>query len=214
VQQRTWDFDRWAESYDSWVVSESSIYARYDEVLERVLVAAEVGPGKKVLDIGTGTGNLALGSLKRGAVVVGLDPSEKMLVRARAKAEGLSAAAVGPAKATFLQIAEPFLVIPYPDATFDAVVSTYAFHHVPHHHQPDALREMLRVLAPGGALAIGDLIFLNAAAEREALSRHEWLDEEYFARLDELTPALAQLGLTLQAEQFTPVTWVFWTVKT
>jgi putative AdoMet-dependent methyltransferase len=213
VQERTWDFDRWAENYDNWVSSDSSLYARYDEVLERVLVAAEVGLGKKVLDIGTGTGNLALGSLRRGAVVVGLDPSGKMLVRAREKATELGTPAVGPVQATFLQVAEPFLVIPYPDATFDAVVSTYAFHHVPRHRQPDAIREMLRVLAPAGSWAVGDLMFVSAEAEREALSRYEWLEEEYFVRLDELAPALAQLGLTLRTEQFTPVTWVVWATK-
>lgn len=210
MQEKTWDFDRWAKNYDDWVSADSSLYARYDEVLERVMVVAAVGPGKKVLDIGTGTGNLALGGLKRGAVVVGLDPSEKMLGLARKKAEGLGATAPVP---TFLLVAEPFLAIPYPDGTFDAVVSTYAFHHIPQHRQPDAVREMLRVLAPGGSLAMGDLIFVGAEAEREALSRYEWLEEEYFARLDELGPALAQLGLTLQAEQFTPVTWVVWATK-
>ena len=210
MQERTWDFDRWARNYDDWVSSDSLLYARYREVLDRVLTVATVGPGKKVLDIGTGTGTLALGGLKRGAVVVGLDPSEKMLALAREKTEGLGATATVP---TFLLVAEPFLAIPYPDGTFDAVVSTYAFHHIPQHRQPDAVREMLRVLAPGGRLAMGDLIFASAEAEREALSRYEWLEEEYFARLDELAPALTQLGLTLQAEQFTPVTWVVWATK-
>lgn len=210
MQERTWDFDQWARNYDDWVSSDSLLYARYREVLDRVLTVAAVGPGKKVLDIGTGTGNLALGGLQRGAVVVGLDPSEKMLGLAREKAEGLGATAPVP---TFLQVAEPFLTIPYEDATFDAVVSTYAFHHIPQHRQPDAVREMLRVLAPGGSLAMGDLIFASAEAEREALSRCEWLEREYFARLDELAPALARLGLKLQVEQFTPVTWVVWAVK-
>ena len=210
MQERTWEFDQWARNYDDWVSSDSLLYARYREVLDRVLTVAAVGPGKKVLDIGTGTGNLALGGLQRGAVVVGLDPSEKMLGLAREKAEGLGATAPVP---TFLQVAEPFLTIPYEDATFDAVVSTYAFHHIPQHRQPDAVREMLRVLAPGGSLAMGDLIFASAEAEREALSRCEWLEREYFARLDELAPALARLGLKLQVEQFTPVTWVVWAVK-
>jgi len=212
MQERTWEFDQWARNYDDWVSSDSLLYARYREVLDRVLTVAAVGPGKKVLDIGTGTGNLALGGFKRGAVVVGLDPSEKMLGLAREKAEGLRANATAPVP-TFLQVAEPFLAIPYEDATFDAVVSTYAFHHIPQHRQPDAVREMLRVLAPGGSLAMGDLIFASAEAEREALSRCEWLEEEYFARLDELAPALARLGLKLQVEQFTPVTWVVWAVE-
>jgi len=201
-----WDFDGWAETYDSAVEASSRIYARYGEVLDAVVEVARVGPGKRVLDIGTGTGNLAKRCLVRGASVVGLDPSEKMLAQARAKMGGHS-------NADLVQADEPFLRIPFPDAYFDAVVSTYAFHHVPHHLKPASVREMVRVIVPGGLWAIGDLAFADEPAERRALQKYPWLEEEYFARIEELRRVFMRLGMELGSKQFTPVTWVLWAKK-
>jgi putative AdoMet-dependent methyltransferase len=183
---KTWDFDDWAERYDEVVAAGSEIYARYDDVLEMVVKLAGISPGKRVLDIGTGTGNLALRCLARGAVVVGLDPSKRMLAKVREK--------VGSnLRAEFHQVDEPFLHVPYPDASFDAVVSTYAFHHIPHRLKHDSAHEMIRVLKPGGVWALGDLVFESEEAEREALRKYEWLEEEYFVRIEELRPVFAGL---------------------
>ncbi len=140
---KTWNFDEWADRYDEGVAADSPLYARYGEVLDKVVEIADIFPGKIVLDIGTGTGNLVLRCLARDAAVIALDPSKRMLAKAREK--------VGDdPRAEFHQVDEPFLHIPYPDAYFDAVVSTYAFHHIPHRLKPASVREMVRVLKPGG----------------------------------------------------------------
>ena len=55
----TWDFDGQAERYDRILAGDSPMYDRYDDVLAAVAEAASVSPGGRVLDIGTGTGNLA-----------------------------------------------------------------------------------------------------------------------------------------------------------
>ena len=73
--------------------------------------------------------------------------------------------------------------------------------------------EMVRVLGPGGTWVLGDLIFQNETAEKEALKRYDWMEDEYFARVDELVPVFEGLGMELKSEQFTPVTWVLWAVK-
>ncbi len=204
---KTWDFDGWADVYDADVRSDCPLHARYDEVLDAVVQAADVTVGKIVLDIGTGTGNLALPCLKLGATVVGLDPSDRMLAKAREKTADYPAV-------EFRLVADPFLNIPYPDVFFDAVVSTYAFHHVPHRSKPDAVREMVRVLRPGAMWALGDLAFQNQEAAREALGLYrDWLEEEYFALIDELVPVFRELGMKLDATRFSPVTWVLWAKK-
>ena len=194
-------FDKWAENYDDSIASDDGCFGRYDDVLDAVVEAARVQPGMRVLDIGVGTANLALRCVARGADVIGLDPSAGMLARARDKVDR-------DVSLQLIQSAQPFLSTGYPDDTFDAVVSTYAFHHMGHETKPDAVREMARVLKPGGVIAIGDLIFEDARAEQEALQKYDWLDEEPFSRLDELRAEFSRLGMTLDCHQFTPVSWV------
>ena len=204
--EKTWDFDSWAARYDKTVARGSQLYARYDEVLDMAVKIADISAGKRVLDIGTGTGNLAQRCLTRGAMVIGLDPSERMLSKAREKLGTNS-------KAEFRQVDEPFLHIPYPDDFFDAVISTYAYHHIPHRLKPDSVREMVRVLKPGGLWVLGDLVFENEQAERRALREYKWLEEEYFARIEDLRSIFAELRMELDAQQLTPVTWVLWAIK-
>ena len=205
-QYTAWDFEVAADDYDGLVAAASALYARYAEVLDAVAQRAGASPGQRILDIGTGTGNLALRCLDRGASVVGLDPSTRMLQKAREKVEGDH-------RADFRQVDQPFLQVPYRDGSFDAVVSTYAFHHIPPPRKPDSIAEMLRVIKPEGRWVLGDLAFESEPAERHALTCYAWLEDEYFARLDELRPVFAQHGLTLHSQQFTPVTWVLWTTK-
>jgi putative AdoMet-dependent methyltransferase len=202
----TWDFDPVADGYDELVTSGGPLYARYDDVLDAVARLAAPAPARRILDIGTGTGNLALRCLREGAHVVGLDPSARMLERAREKTPGVG-------RAQFRRADQPFLRTPYPDSHFDAIVSTYAFHHVPRARKRDSIGEMLRVLKPGGTWAVGDLIFATRNAEEDALGRYSWLEQEYFARVDELERIFAQCGMELCREQLTPVTWVLWAAQ-
>jgi demethylmenaquinone methyltransferase/2-methoxy-6-polyprenyl-1,4-benzoquinol methylase len=105
-----------------------------------------------VLDVATGTGDLALMIAERlpQATVVGIDPSTAMLAIGTRKVA--SSAAVGritlaPGDAERL---------PFPDASFDAVTIAFGIRNVPDRLQ--GLREMARVLRPGGRLAVLELI--------------------------------------------------------
>ena len=204
--EREWGSDDKAGRYDEVVAGNHPLYGRYEEVLNAVVEKAAISRGKRVLDIGAGTGNLAQRCVSRGAAVVGLDPSEEMLARAREKL-GTNQ------NIEFRQAEEPFLNIPFADGSFHAVVSTYAYHHVPPHLKPDTVAEMFRVLRAGGSWAVGDLVFENEDTEKAALGRYRWLEEEHFVRIEELVPVFAALGTELSATQFTPVTWVLWATK-
>ncbi|MGD8627992.1 MAG: class I SAM-dependent methyltransferase [bacterium] len=205
-KEKTWDFDQWADNYDGWVTSDDPVYFRYETILERVLSLSGAARGKRVLDIGTGTGNLAGRLLDRGARIVGLDPSQKMLDKARVKLEGRPGIELR-------RVEDPFLEIPYDDESFDAVVSTYAFHHVHPDKKPECVREMMRVLKPGGTWVIGDLIFQNERDEKAIVRAHDWMEDEYFARIDELLPVFRDMGVKLKSEQYTLVTWVLWATR-
>ena len=112
---------------------------------------ADVQPDQRVLEIGCGTGNLAIlvKRLHPGAEVVGLDPDPKVLARARKKAER---------EALPVQLDLGFAEeLPYPDASFDRVFSAFMFHHLKPHGKEKTLHEVRRVLKPGGSLHLLDL---------------------------------------------------------
>jgi SAM-dependent methyltransferase len=110
------------------------------EFADALLDAAGVALGTAMLDRCCGAGLIAGEAAARGAVVTGLDFSPAMLAEARAAHPALHFAE-GDAEA-----------MPFPDASFDAVVSSFGIHHLPRPER--ALAEAFRVLRPGGALAI------------------------------------------------------------
>jgi SAM-dependent methyltransferase len=103
------------------------------------------GAGSTVLDVGVGTGTLALAAARRWAAadVVGVDPSAGMLAVARKATVGL------PRPVRLLSGAAD--AIPLPDASADLAFSSFVLQLVP--HRLAALREIRRVLRPGGRLA-------------------------------------------------------------
>jgi demethylmenaquinone methyltransferase/2-methoxy-6-polyprenyl-1,4-benzoquinol methylase len=114
---------------------------------------AAIGPGSHVLDVATGTGDLALELARRvspGGAVVGSDFAEAMLARARAKAAALGASAVQPRF-------EPgdALALPYPESSFDA--ATVAFGVRNFSDLGRGLGEMARVVRPGGRVVVLEL---------------------------------------------------------
>lgn len=115
----------------------------------RLIEAVDPRPGHRVLDLATGTGDVGLMLARRfpGAEVVGLDPSPRMLEVARQKAlsAGLGVSFIeGDAER-----------LPFDDASFDGSVMAFGIRNVP--DRPRALREMARVVRPGGRVAILEL---------------------------------------------------------
>ncbi len=119
---------------------------------DSALEAAALRPTDRVLDIGCGTGLLALEAALRAASVVALDVAPRMLqeVRSAAEARGLGNVSLVCADATRL---------PLGDDEVDCVMSSYALHHLDHAAKMRALAEARRVLRPGGRLVIVDMMF-------------------------------------------------------
>jgi demethylmenaquinone methyltransferase/2-methoxy-6-polyprenyl-1,4-benzoquinol methylase len=123
----------------------------------------------RVLDIATGTGDLALALLAAGARdVVGLDFSLPMLGEARRK----EAAATGDRRITWVE--GDAMSQPFPDESFDAVTMAFGLRNMPSY--PAALREMSRVLRPGGTLVCLETTPIQAPVLRAVFN---W----YFARV-------------------------------
>jgi ubiquinone/menaquinone biosynthesis C-methylase UbiE len=115
------------------------------EAVRRALLGqAELRPGQHVFEVGCGTGALTtmIKRLHPDVEVVGLDPDPKALARARRKA---AAAGVS------IRFDQGFGgELPYPEASFDRVLSAFMFHHLPADEKGKTLREVRRVLRPGG----------------------------------------------------------------
>jgi len=137
-------------------------YARTAAVLapaaEVLVDAAGIGAGDRVLDVGCGTGNASLAAAARGAEVTAIDPSPGLVALARERAEAAGASvrvAVASAGA-----------LPCGDGAFDAVVSSFAVIFAP--DAEAAVREIVRVVRPGGAVALSTWLpggGIQAAAE-------------------------------------------------
>jgi demethylmenaquinone methyltransferase / 2-methoxy-6-polyprenyl-1,4-benzoquinol methylase len=131
-------FDRIAPVYDA---MNRVMTAGLDQRWRRATVRATVREGDRVLDACCGTGDLAIAARKAGAgEVVGLDFSKRMLERARRKAPELE------------WVQADVLRLPFDDASFDAAVVGFGVRNV--EDLEAAIRELRRVLRPGGRLGI------------------------------------------------------------
>lgn len=133
-------FDRRAGAY------EGGFTARWrDPIQNGSFEALELTAEDRLLDVGCGTGAASRRAAAIAGSVVGVDLSSEMLREARQFARAID-------NITFLQADAEAL--PFADASYTAILCTNSFHHYP--NPASALRQMARVLAPGGRMAIGD----------------------------------------------------------
>ena len=210
IQDR-WGFDEWAKSYDMDVIraeqAEDWLFQDYERVLNKVVEYCELNKHDyaTVIDIGTGTGNLASLFLARGMNVIGIEPSLEMRKICQEKFPQM--------------IVEEgdFLTVPLYLPQVDLIVSTYALHHLTPSEKVAAVIEMKRLLKPKGRIVVADLMFRNAAEERrirEALQdagRRDILEEfedEYPGLFEELTVIFTEEGFSIQGERLTEAVWI------
>lgn len=137
-------FDHWPDRYDAWFTTPvgKAVLAAEEELVDELL---RPGEGERILDAGCGTGIFTAGFLLRGSLVTGLDVSLPMLARARRKHGGIAFAAV----------AGDMLNLPFADAVFDKAVSVTALEFI---GEPEAaVRELFRVVRPGGRVVVATL---------------------------------------------------------
>ena len=205
----TFNHDGQADRYDADVADESNpIRAGYEAVLN--WTAAQVPPSARVVaDLGCGTGNLTMKLTERLGAQMQIhcvDISERMLNVARTK--------LNPNPCTFINadLLACFDRLP----NVDAIVSTYAVHHLTADEKLSFFERCVACLAPGGTLVCGDLMFENAMSRSNLLAtfvndgRQSLVDDindEFFWDVDETTQAFASLGLDSHAQRFSTLSW-------
>ena len=141
----------WRYDLMGWFVDTFMFRGQWRELRRKTAKPACIQPGDQVLDVGCGTGTLALEVARRAGRagrVTGIDPSTEQIVRARSKAARHNV----PIDFQIGVIEH----LPLPDQTFDVVLSTLMMHHVPAPLKRQGLAEIARVLKPGGRLIIAD----------------------------------------------------------
>jgi len=153
---------------------------------DKMLSLARLEPGESVLDVGCGTGTLAIAAKRQvgpTGAVHGIDASPAMIVRATRKADkaGLD---------VFFKntLAE---ALPFPDEHFDAVLSTLMLHHLPRNARQPWAREIRRVLKPRGRVLAVD--FARTPYARQGVIGH--FHRHGHVDLADIITVLSQAGL-------------------
>ena len=130
-----------------------------DAARRALIDRAAIRPGQRVLDLGCGTGSLALAiaRVRREVDVVGVDPDRRALARATAKAARAGAS---------IRFDHGYADrLPYAEATFDRVLSSFVYHHLRGEEKAAMFREVRRVLRPGGSVVFLDFAGPEAHAD-------------------------------------------------
>ena len=176
-------FDLWADGYDRSVdiSDEDNTYpfAGYKKVLATIYEAVRKGQGRRILDIGFGTGILTCKLYENGYDIVGIDFSERMIQIAQEKMPSARLIQHDFSKGLPAELA---------DSKFDAIICTYAIHHLDDAAKIDFLKELQTHLFPAGKIYIGDVAFdtreeLNACREN---CGDEWDEDEFYIVADEI----------------------------
>jgi demethylmenaquinone methyltransferase/2-methoxy-6-polyprenyl-1,4-benzoquinol methylase len=171
-------FDRIAGVYD--LMNTAMTAGLHHRWRERAATLARVGPGSRVLDVATGTGDLAIEMARRvspGGEVVGADFAEGMLDRARSKVAGSRTEGVRPR----FEWADA-MALPYADDSFDA--ATVGFGARNFDDLSRGLAEMARVVRPGGRVVV--LEITNPTRPPLSIFYRLWFDR--------LVPALGRIA--------------------
>jgi ubiquinone/menaquinone biosynthesis C-methylase UbiE len=175
---------QWAARYDilAWLFTRG----RERELRERILELAGLQQGMSVLDIGCGTGTLAIAATRHVGpmgFVHGIDASQPMIARAERKARK-----AGVQVAFRLAAAER---LPFPDQHFDVVLSTLMLHHLPRSTRERCAFEIARVLKPGGRVLAVDF----GGKQHKGLLAH--FHRHGYVEVQSLLKLLEQAGLAI-----------------
>jgi putative AdoMet-dependent methyltransferase len=200
--------DEDAGNYDSDVRNESDpVRAAYQDVLTWVIKEAHINSSSRVLELGSGTGNLSCLITQCGELVC-VDLSEQMEAIARSKSVHIP-------NRRFIH-ADILEVFDYGSAPFDSIISTYAIHHLTDKEKRLLFAKVFARLVPDGRAVFGDLMLQNqeekSARIREYLTKSDAktaqaIEEEFFWPIDTAVRDLIELGFRVATKRFSDLSW-------
>jgi ubiquinone/menaquinone biosynthesis C-methylase UbiE len=205
-------FDSWANHYDADIMRAEArnnwMYKDYTKVLKHVLAVVQQHipqTGILVLDIGAGTGNLTKYFHETKYRIIAVEPSQQMINKFAEKFPAVPILKGG------------FCSIPFPDHAVDAIVSSYAWHHLTPEEKQVSINEMSRVLKEDGAIIIADLMFKDQEERARVLDDFKNqgktgiikdIESEHYADISHISSFFKAKGFSFQSIQMTDFVWI------
>jgi putative AdoMet-dependent methyltransferase len=206
---KKWDFDSWAKSYDKSVLDDDWFHDKYNENLaalcNEIMEFSKMKPCK-LLDIGSGTGNLIVMLQNiQNLEIVGCEPSRSMREICIQKCPTVSVI-----DATLPNLDNL-------SGKFDIIVSSYVIHHVPRESLGIMVDSLRKLCNSGGLILLLDVMFANEDAfldevklqkENQFHDRVEELLDEYFQYVDQLRTAFIDAGFSVSSHHLSKYIWL------
>ncbi|WP_147532934.1 class I SAM-dependent DNA methyltransferase [Bacillus marasmi] len=197
-------FDEWADTYDQTVLGDDKEYRAVFKNYDRILQAVADRVQGKIIEFGVGTGNLTEKLLNSNNKVIGFEPSLAMREKALEKLTNVNIL-----NGDFLSynIHEPI----------DAIVSTYAFHHLTDDEKASAFSLYQSVLATGGKIVFADTVFISDAHKQTAIHEANLkgylnlardLATEYYSTIPSLEAMLKANHFSVEFTQLNSFVWL------
>jgi putative AdoMet-dependent methyltransferase len=194
------EFDDWAETYDLSVTNDQFPFIGYRTLLDKVVALADVKPGLRVLDLGTGTGNLALRFAALGCDLWCTDFSASMLEKASQK--------IPYAHFSLSDLRGDWP--PELNHPFDRIVSAYVFHHFEFDQKIHILGNLVHLLEPTGRIILGDISFTDLRhLEIMKIKVGDIWEDEFYWLAELAIPALENCGFKVEYTQVSTCAGIF-----
>ncbi|MFT9498198.1 class I SAM-dependent methyltransferase [Anaerosolibacter sp.] len=206
-------FDQWASSYDQTVYGSdneySEVFENYDGILNTMYQLVADKRSGTILEIGTGTGNLTKLLYDTGFNVIGVEPSQEMRRITRSKLPSIEV------------INGHFLQVPIARPV-DAIVTSYAFHHLNLTEKRNAIEYLDRFLNKEGKIVIADTMFESEEYKRELYKKVEAsksfallndLNTEYYEYLKDVCKIFEEFDYRIHTTKMNKYVWIIAATK-
>lgn len=202
-------FDSWATHYDETVYTKKGeyyeVFKNYEEILKETVSLISSPTSGIVIDIGSGTGNLGAFASNLGYTVTAFEPNAKMRELAAAKYPHIPVQSGS------------FLSLDIPDSSVDAIISSYAFHHLQDEEKINSIAFMASKLRTGGQIIIADTMYESPEAASDLLTWAENygfthlaqdLKTEFYTTHEILAQAFEKANFEVSFKQMNQFVWV------
>ncbi|WP_129600514.1 class I SAM-dependent methyltransferase [Anaerophilus nitritogenes] len=201
-------FDQWAVDYDRTVYGIDNeykeVFERYDHILSTVCDQLQDKKGGVVLEIGVGTGNLTSILYKRGFHVIPIEPSQEMRKIAKNKL-------------SHIEIYDGHFLNIHISTKVDAIVTSYAFHHLDQKEKREAIYYLDSFLKEGGKVVIADTMFESKKYKKALYKEVENekklhllndLNTEYYEYIEDISKIFEDLDYRMDRKKMNKYVWI------